>query len=54
MGKDENLIAGLLLGALGLIALNEIMKPKCPVCSIEVKKGQEICHRCGTFMGWQQ
>jgi len=54
MGKDDDLLTGLILGALGLLVLNEVLKPKCPVCGIEVTKGQPVCHRCGAFMGWQQ
>lgn len=54
MGRDDDLVAGLLLGAVGLLALNEFLKPKCPVCRIEVQKGQAVCHRCGTFLGWQK
>lgn len=54
MGKDDDLVAGLLIGAIGLLALNELMKPKCPVCGVVVKKGQSSCHQCGAFLGWQR
>lgn len=54
MGKNEDLLTGLIIGALGLLVLKEVMKPKCPVCGIEVQQGQQTCHRCGTIMRWQQ
>ena len=48
MGKDEDTIAGILLGVLGLAAIVKILEKKCPVCGKPTIRGVSVCPHCGS------
>ena len=48
MGKDDDTLAGILLGILGLAALVVIASKNCPVCGKTVPRGTSVCPHCGS------
>ena len=46
MGKDEDALAGILLGILGIAAIAVIASKKCPVCGKSVARGTSVCTHC--------
>lgn len=46
-------IFGLLVGALGLVILGLLFKPKCPNCSSPISEGSLVCHNCHTMLRWE-
>jgi uncharacterized OB-fold protein len=48
MGKDDDALAGILLGILGLAAIAVIASKKCPVCGKTVPRGTSVCPHCGS------
>lgn len=48
MGKDDDTIAGIILGILGLAAIAALVPKKCPVCGNSVQRGSSICPHCGS------
>ncbi len=55
MGGDDiwGLLAGLVLGAVGLAILSSAINPKCPSCKKPVKKGAYSCPSCGALLEWR-
>ncbi len=48
MGKDDDAIAGIILGVLGIAALAAIASKRCPVCDKTVVRGTSVCPHCGS------
>lgn len=58
LGRDDGydvlgLVAGLVLGVIGLAVLTSAAKPKCPACGKAVKRGEPVCASCGTWLKWK-
>ncbi len=56
LGKDGDviaLVAGLILGTIGLAILSSKKEPKCPACKNTVKKGDSACASCGAWLEWK-
>ena len=58
LGEDDDydvlgLVAGLILGVIGLAVLASRNKPKCPACGNVVKKGEPACASCGAWLKWK-
>lgn len=47
MGKDSDILAGILLGLLGFAALVKLSEKKCPICSSMIPFGKRDCPNCG-------
>jgi uncharacterized Zn finger protein (UPF0148 family) len=48
MGKDEDALAGIVLGILGLAAVAAMLEKKCSACGKSVIRGTSICPHCGS------
>jgi hypothetical protein len=53
--KDDiwSTLVGLVLGAVGIVVLSEVLKPKCPKCNNKIKRGTPTCQYCGTLLEWR-
>ena len=47
------MVAGIVLGAIGIALLASRAKPKCPACKNVVEKGEPACVSCGVWLKWK-
>jgi hypothetical protein len=46
--RYSDFLVGLGLGAVGIVILSSILKPKCPKCRKKILRGIHECPFCGT------
>lgn len=48
LGKDSDVLVGVLLGVMGVAAIIKLLEKNCPCCDNIMGRGQSHCLRCGT------